>query len=224
MDEPNKITWVDNNEDLLFSSTGTCDEGFFNIACCPVDEVGYVLSFTPAPMGIANGKRVGQEIQLGDLPSKYVAGGEGENETWARNSAKMRANKQIEDEFPEVEQPDWWVDDVKPTPHITPSATSTGETAPAGAKAPTQRDSTPAGEGHNAVNAKQVSEFVNRIERLTYEKSEINEAIKDVYAEAEAYGHPAKVLRKLVQLRKEDPDRLAEFEGQLSFYRDLVGI
>ena len=45
---------------------------------------------------------------------------------------------------------------------------------------------------------------VERIERLEEEKSEIANQIKEVYAEAKAYGYNVKALRQVVRLRKQD--------------------
>ena len=52
------------------------------------------------------------------------------------------------------------------------------------------------------VAAGQLKAIVERIERLEEEKKEVADQIKEVYAEAKGNGFDAKVLRKIVSLRK----------------------
>ena len=58
--------------------------------------------------------------------------------------------------------------------------------------------------GGNAIKA--LHNFVERIERMEEEKSSISDDIKDIYNEAAGTGFDKKALRKLVALRKMDPD------------------
>lgn len=44
--------------------------------------------------------------------------------------------------------------------------------------------------------------FIERIEKLEEEKRSTNEDIKEVYAEAKGEGYDAKILRKVVALRR----------------------
>lgn len=59
---------------------------------------------------------------------------------------------------------------------------------------------------------------VARIERLEEEKKEIAEQIKDVYAEAKAFGFDTKALRQVVRLRKVDRSEREEQEMVLESY------
>lgn len=60
--------------------------------------------------------------------------------------------------------------------------------------------------------------FVARIERLDEEKQAIAADIKEVYAEAKSTGFDTKILRKLVAIRKMDPDTRREIEDLLNTY------
>jgi len=64
----------------------------------------------------------------------------------------------------------------------------------------------------NASTAGQLKAFIERVERLEEEKRTIADDIKDVYAEAKANGFDAKILRKIVSLRRQDADERREQE------------
>ena len=42
-------------------------------------------------------------------------------------------------------------------------------------------------------------------------------------SEAAAYGYDAKILRRVIVLRKKDPEKLSEEEAVLNLYRDVLG-
>ena len=75
-----------------------------------------------------------------------------------------------------------------------------------------------------AVAAGQLRAIVERIERLEEEKKEVAEQIKEVYAEAKANGYDAKTLRKIVSLRKKDPEERSEEEALLDLYMSALGM
>lgn len=66
--------------------------------------------------------------------------------------------------------------------------------------------------------------LIERVERLEEEKRGIQEDIKAVYSEAKATGYDAKIMRKLVQLRRMKPDDRAEMDALLETYRAAIGI
>lgn len=70
----------------------------------------------------------------------------------------------------------------------------------------------------------QLRAIVERIERLEEEKKSIADDIKDVYAEAKANGFDAKVLRKVVSLRKQDMNERLEQEMVLDTYLHALGM
>lgn len=83
--------------------------------------------------------------------------------------------------------------------------------------------------GHNSgeaysVTAEQLRQFVERVEQLEAEKRDIADAIKEVFAEAKGQGYDAKVLRKLVALRKRDKDDIAEEWAILEMYGQALGM
>jgi len=60
--------------------------------------------------------------------------------------------------------------------------------------------------------------FIERIERLEEEKKALAEDIREVYSEAKGTGFDPKVLRKVVALRRMDPEERQEFEHVLETY------
>ena len=52
------------------------------------------------------------------------------------------------------------------------------------------------------VTAGELRQFVERYERLEAERRDLSDQMKEVMAEARARGYDAKVLRKLIALRK----------------------
>lgn len=66
--------------------------------------------------------------------------------------------------------------------------------------------------------------FVERYERLEQEKKDIADAQKEVMAEAKGRGYDTKVLRKIVAIRKRDPQDLSEEEAVLELYKEALGM
>lgn len=82
------------------------------------------------------------------------------------------------------------------------------------------------GVGHNsgAVAADRLRSLVERVERLEEERKTIGGDIKDIYAEAKSAGFDVKVLRKLIQLRRQEPADVEEQETLLDVYRRALGM
>jgi uncharacterized protein (UPF0335 family) len=78
-------------------------------------------------------------------------------------------------------------------------------------------------EAGSNINA-QLKSIVERIERLEEEKKTIAGDIKEVYAEAKAYGFDTKILRKVVALRKKETAQRAEEEAMLEVYMSALGM
>lgn len=74
------------------------------------------------------------------------------------------------------------------------------------------------------VTAGELRQFVERYERLESERREIADQMKDVMAEAKARGYDAKVLRKLIALRKRNSDEVSEEEAILELYKEALGM
>jgi len=66
--------------------------------------------------------------------------------------------------------------------------------------------------------------LIERVERLEEEKKGIADDIRDVYAEAKAVGYDAKIMRKVVALRKMTPDDRAEVAALLETYGSALGM
>ena len=66
--------------------------------------------------------------------------------------------------------------------------------------------------------------FIERIERLSEEKNNINFDIKEVFSEAKSMGYDPTVMRKILSLRKMDIDERIEQETLLNTYKNALGI
>jgi len=75
-----------------------------------------------------------------------------------------------------------------------------------------------------SVTGDELRQFIERIERLEAEKQDAAEDQKEVYAEAKGRGYDVPVLRKVVALRKRQPDDIAEEEAVLELYKQALGM
>ena len=76
----------------------------------------------------------------------------------------------------------------------------------------------------NTLDKNHLLSIVERIERLENDAKQIAEDIKEVYSEAKSAGYDPKYSKKIIALRKLDPDELDEQDELLKMYRDAVGI
>ncbi len=74
------------------------------------------------------------------------------------------------------------------------------------------------------VTAGELRAFIERFERLDAEKKDISEQQKEVMAEAKARGYDTKVIRRVVALRKKDPQEVSEEEAVLELYKEALGM
>jgi uncharacterized protein (UPF0335 family) len=74
------------------------------------------------------------------------------------------------------------------------------------------------------VTAEELRQFIERWERLEAEKKDIAEQQKEVMAEAKGRGYDTKVMRKVIALRKREPDDIAEEEAVLDMYKQALGM
>jgi uncharacterized protein (UPF0335 family) len=63
-----------------------------------------------------------------------------------------------------------------------------------------------------------IRSFIERIEQLESELKDLNEAKKEVFAEAKGEGFDVKVLKEILKLRKQDQDERDEQETLLDVY------
>ena len=76
----------------------------------------------------------------------------------------------------------------------------------------------------SGAGADQLTQYIERIERLEEEKQAMMADIRDVYAEAKATGFDPKIMRQLVKMRAMDRELLQEQDELLQTYRAAVGL
>jgi uncharacterized protein (UPF0335 family) len=65
--------------------------------------------------------------------------------------------------------------------------------------------------------------IIERVERLNEDKSAIMDDIKAVLAEAKSDGFDAKIIRKIIRLRKQDRAKRLEEEALTDLYLSAIG-
>jgi len=74
------------------------------------------------------------------------------------------------------------------------------------------------------VTAGELRAFIERFERLDAEKKDIADQQKEVMAEARGRGYDVKVMRKLIALRRREPQDVNEEEAILQLYKEALGM
>ncbi|MBY5974877.1 DUF2312 domain-containing protein [Ferrimonas balearica] len=98
-----------------------------------------------------------------------------------------------------------------------------GQNTPAGGMKETDADREVRDKAYR-VTAGELRSFIERFERLDAEKKDIADQQKEVMAEAKGRGYDTKVLRKIIALRKREPDDIAEEEAVLEMYKEALGM
>lgn len=80
------------------------------------------------------------------------------------------------------------------------------------------------GPGHNSIAADQLRSYIERVERLESERSDIQAAVREVFAEAKANGFDPKIMRAVIKLRAMDPGDREEQTVLLDIYMRALGI
>lgn len=75
----------------------------------------------------------------------------------------------------------------------------------------------------SGAGADQLTQFIERIERLEEEKRALMADIRDVYSEAKGTGFEPKIMRQLVKMTM-DRELLQEQDELLETYRAAVGL
>lgn len=65
--------------------------------------------------------------------------------------------------------------------------------------------------------------FIERLERLDAEKTAIADDMKEVFAEAKATGFNTKAMRRVLAIRKMDPDKRRELTSDIAIYMKALG-
>ena len=76
----------------------------------------------------------------------------------------------------------------------------------------------------HAVTADELRQFIERYEHLEAEKKDITEQQAEVMSEAKGRGYDAKVMRKIIAMRKRDKNDLDEEEAILALYLSALGM
>lgn len=74
------------------------------------------------------------------------------------------------------------------------------------------------------VTSEELLQFVERIEEFEREKKDIQDQVKEVYAEIKGRGFDTKAVRKIVAMRKKSADERAEEEAILEVYLTALGM
>ncbi len=77
---------------------------------------------------------------------------------------------------------------------------------------------------YEGLSAEHLQQFIERIERLEDEKTNIATDIKEVFLEAKSSGFDVKIMRQIIRLRKMDPVDREEQEYLLDTYKRAVGM
>jgi uncharacterized protein (UPF0335 family) len=74
------------------------------------------------------------------------------------------------------------------------------------------------------IAAAELRQFIERIERLEEEKKGLQDDIKDVFAEMKGRGYEPKIVKKILQLRRQDADQRQQEESLLEVYMSALGM
>ena len=76
----------------------------------------------------------------------------------------------------------------------------------------------------SGVAAAELTQFVERVERLEEEKKALSDDIRDVYAEMKGRGFDVRAVRQIVKLRKQDHSERMEMEAVLELYMSALNM
>ena len=79
-------------------------------------------------------------------------------------------------------------------------------------------------ENFNTISGEKLRSIISRIESLEDDKTNVLADIREVYAEAKGIGFDSKIIRKIVQLRKIDSQKLQEEENILELYKSALNM
>lgn len=74
------------------------------------------------------------------------------------------------------------------------------------------------------ITPQQLKQYVERIETIEQQKSNLAADIREVYAEAKGNGFDTRTMRSIIRLRKLNPEQRAEQDELLELYRHAVGL
>ena len=74
------------------------------------------------------------------------------------------------------------------------------------------------------VTGEELRQFIERYEHLESERKDLLEQQKEVLAEARNRGYDIRVVRKLMAIRRRDPQEVSEEDAVLQLYKDALGM
>ncbi|GHM58670.1 MAG: UPF0335 protein [Candidatus Mesenet longicola] len=74
------------------------------------------------------------------------------------------------------------------------------------------------------VVPEELKSYIERIEKLELEKKEMQDHVRDVYAEAADKGFDPKIMKEVIKLRKMENDDREEQEMLLDTYQRALGM
>ena len=74
------------------------------------------------------------------------------------------------------------------------------------------------------VTADELRQFIERFERLEMERKDLLDQQKEVLAEAKSRGYDTRVIKKVMAIRRRDPQEVLEEDAVLDLYKEALGI
>lgn len=78
--------------------------------------------------------------------------------------------------------------------------------------------------GTGSISVQQLRQFIEKIERLEEEKTQLSEHVRDTFSEAKAHGFDVKTIRQIIKIRKMKPEDRTEQEELLDLYCHALGM
>lgn len=74
------------------------------------------------------------------------------------------------------------------------------------------------------VTADELRQFIERFERLEMERKDLLDQQKEVLAEAKSRGYDTRVIKKVMAIRRRDPQDVLEEDAVLDLYKEALGM
>lgn len=74
------------------------------------------------------------------------------------------------------------------------------------------------------VSSAQLRQYIEKVEHLENEKTELMDAIREVFAEAKGNGFDVKIMKQVLKMRKMKQEDLMEQEELLTLYLQALGM
>jgi uncharacterized protein (UPF0335 family) len=74
------------------------------------------------------------------------------------------------------------------------------------------------------VSGERLMSFIKRIEKLNEDRDAVTSDLTEVYAESKSVGFDVKILRQIVNLRKQEVEKRREESELLELYASAIGL